>query len=98
MYCSPTPVQLETSRSLSIRDTPRDWFAIYTRTHHEKRVVEHLTQRGVENYLPCIKLSIPGPTIAKSLWTYRCFPTTFLCTSFLKSVSGPLRLLEYCPL
>ncbi len=43
---------LGTSRFQSVRDKPRGWFALYTRTHHEKRVVEHLTQRGIENYLP----------------------------------------------
>lgn len=30
----------------------RDWFAILTQTHHEKRVVEHFTQRGIQSFLP----------------------------------------------
>jgi transcription antitermination factor NusG len=55
MYSTATSVPLETSRSLSDRDTRRNWFALYTRTHHEKRVVEHLKQRGIENYLPLYK-------------------------------------------
>jgi len=30
----------------------RSWFAVYTRSHHEKRVAENLTQREIENFLP----------------------------------------------
>jgi transcriptional antiterminator NusG len=30
----------------------RNWFAVYTTSRHEKRVAEHLDQRGVEHYLP----------------------------------------------
>lgn len=30
----------------------RQWFAAFTRTHHEKRVAERLTQRGIECFLP----------------------------------------------
>ncbi len=28
------------------------WFAAYTNSHHEKRVVEHFTERRVETFLP----------------------------------------------
>ena len=28
------------------------WFAAYTYSHHEKRVVEHLTERRIETFLP----------------------------------------------
>lgn len=52
MYCIEAVTPLETDRFVPVRDMPRDWFALYTRTHHEKSVVEHLTQRGIENYLP----------------------------------------------
>jgi len=52
MSCTPTSVPLETSSFQPGRDMPRNWFALYTRTHHEKRVEEHLTQRGIESYLP----------------------------------------------
>jgi transcription antitermination factor NusG len=52
MHCIEAVTPLETGRSLPARDMPRYWFALYTRTHHEKSVVEHLTQRGIENYLP----------------------------------------------
>ena len=31
---------------------PKNWFAVYTRSHHEKRVAEHLAQREVESFLP----------------------------------------------
>ena len=55
MHYAATADSLETRRSQSVRDMPRNWFALYTRTHHEKRVVEHLTQRGIENYLPLYK-------------------------------------------
>jgi len=30
----------------------RGWFAVYTSSRHEKRVQQHLTQRGIEHYLP----------------------------------------------
>ena len=55
MYDTAMSVPLETSSLQSGRDMPRNWFALYTRTHHEKRVVEHLSQRGIENYLPLYK-------------------------------------------
>ena len=28
------------------------WFAVYTTCRHEKRVAQHLTQRGIEHFLP----------------------------------------------
>jgi transcription antitermination factor NusG len=28
------------------------WFALYTTSRHEKRIAQHLTQRGIEFYLP----------------------------------------------
>lgn len=52
MHCIEAGTPLETAGPLPVLDVPRDWFALYTRTHHEKSVVEHLTQRGIENYLP----------------------------------------------
>ena len=33
------------------RTVPR-WFAVYTTCRHEKRIAQHLTQRGIEFYLP----------------------------------------------
>lgn len=30
----------------------RRWFAIFTQSHHEKRIAQHLTQRGIESFLP----------------------------------------------
>jgi len=32
------------------------WFAAYTVCRHEKRVAQHLDQRGIEHYLPLYKL------------------------------------------
>lgn len=34
--------------------SPR-WYAVYTRSHFEKRVASELTAKGVENYLPVIQ-------------------------------------------
>jgi transcription antitermination factor NusG len=31
------------------------WYALYTATHHEKHVSEHLTSRGVESFCPLYK-------------------------------------------
>ena len=30
----------------------RAWFAVFTRSHHEKRVSYHFEQRGIESFLP----------------------------------------------
>jgi transcription antitermination factor NusG len=32
-----------------------NWFAVYTRTHHEKSVMQHLTDRRIEGFLPLYK-------------------------------------------
>jgi transcription antitermination factor NusG len=37
---------------LSIDQETSLWYALYTRSNHEKQVSEHLARRGVENYLP----------------------------------------------
>jgi transcription antitermination factor NusG len=37
---------------LSIDQETPLWYALYTRSNHEKQVSEHLARRGVENYLP----------------------------------------------
>jgi transcription antitermination factor NusG len=34
------------------RDSDSCWFATYTTCRHEKRVAQHLTQRGIDHYLP----------------------------------------------
>lgn len=47
-----------TGRILSpIPNSPRplNWFALYTSSRHEKRVVQHLAQREIECYLPLYK-------------------------------------------
>jgi transcriptional antiterminator NusG len=33
-------------------DEQRRWFAVYTRTHHEKRVAQYYTEREIEHLLP----------------------------------------------
>ena len=38
----------------SAKQRPR-WFAAYTATHHEKRVLDHLSRRQVEAFLPLYK-------------------------------------------
>lgn len=34
---------------------PLNWYAIYTRPSHEKRVAEHFALREIESYLPCYR-------------------------------------------
>jgi transcriptional antiterminator NusG len=43
---------IETKRRPLDHAEQRDWFAIFTRSHHEKRVAEHLSQRGIQSFLP----------------------------------------------
>ena len=31
------------------------WYALYTRSNYEKQVVQELTSKGIENYLPTVK-------------------------------------------
>jgi transcription antitermination factor NusG len=38
-------------KNLEVSD-PAQWFAIHTRSRHEKKVAEELTQRGIANFLP----------------------------------------------
>jgi len=40
----------------------RAWFAVYTKSHHEKSIARHLSQKGIEHYLPLYK--------AKRTWTH----------------------------
>jgi transcription antitermination factor NusG len=34
----------------------QNWYAVYTRTHHEKTVAHQLIDRGIENFLPLYKV------------------------------------------
>lgn len=34
------------------RSEPEEWWAVYTRHQHEKTVVEHLSRKGLETFLP----------------------------------------------
>ena len=33
-------------------DEQRHWFAVFTRSHHEKRVAQYYTERNIEHLLP----------------------------------------------
>lgn len=33
-------------------DSPRQWFAVVTRSHHEKRVAQQYTERQIDHFLP----------------------------------------------
>ena len=55
---------------------PQNWFAVYTRSHHEKSVMQHLTDRGIENFCQLysrstlIVIAIPsatGPEMTRTL-------------------------------
>jgi transcription antitermination factor NusG len=41
-----------TDQSRTVLDDGSCWFAMYTTSRHEKTVAKHLTQRGIEHYLP----------------------------------------------
>ncbi len=43
---------MATQSILQPMDEPRRWFAVYTRTHHEKRVAQYYTEREIEHLLP----------------------------------------------
>ena len=38
-----------------VQASSRKWFAIFTRSHHEKRVADYLTERGIDSFLPLYK-------------------------------------------
>ena len=48
-------VPLETDAPGSGLSKPRTWYAAFTQPRHEKKVSEHLIQRGIENFLPLYK-------------------------------------------
>jgi len=54
-HLQPTPVseRAELYRTQLAREL--QWYALYTRSHFEKRVAAELTTKGVENYLPVIE-------------------------------------------
>lgn len=55
-------------QGLQMRSTvPLNWLAVYTSSHHEKRVAEHLEQRDIESFLPTYP--------ASRLWRNRCKTT-----------------------
>jgi transcription antitermination factor NusG len=53
-YLSPRPSVIEetTSGALAAPEAPARWYAAYTSSHHERRVVSHFTERGIESFLP----------------------------------------------
>ena len=46
---------IEREKTMSTLHNQHTWFAVYTRSHHEKSVVQHLNDRGIENFLPLYK-------------------------------------------
>lgn len=46
------------------RDLSANWFAVYTNSHHEKRVASRLAERQIESFLPLY--------IARHHWKNRC--------------------------
>jgi transcription antitermination factor NusG len=45
-------VSSHTPRFLPYSQSAPKWFAVYTSSHHEKRVDQHLSMREIEHYLP----------------------------------------------
>lgn len=45
----------ESAPLLKCEMDPGSWFAVYTRSRHEKRVAQHLRERGREIFLPLIE-------------------------------------------
>ena len=37
-------------------DEQRKWFAVYTRSHHEKRIAQYYTERDIEHLLPIARV------------------------------------------
>jgi transcription antitermination factor NusG len=37
-------------------NSQRDWFAVYTASNHEKKVMQHLEMRNIETFLPLYKV------------------------------------------
>ena len=37
-------------------DEQRKWFAVFTRSHHEKRVAQYYAERGIEHFLPISRM------------------------------------------
>src|SRR6202044_1019840 len=37
-------------------DGQRRWFAVFTRSHHEKRVAQYYAERGIEHFLPISRM------------------------------------------
>src|ERR1035438_2952658 len=65
--------ELETSRDqetetmsgvMAGQDSPAHWYAAYTSSHHEKRVVTHFAERRIESFLPLY------PSLRR--WKNRC--------------------------
>jgi len=71
------------------------WFAVYTRSHHEKSVAQQLQGRGIEHFLPLytsarrwkdrVKM-LQMPLFAGYLFV-RVFPSQFLCVLQTHGVS-----------
>ncbi len=68
---SNTPLPVLTSVAPETRHAPGTeslhWFAVYTNSHHEKRVAEHFGLRQIENFLPL--------HLVRRQWRNRSTPT-----------------------
>jgi transcription antitermination factor NusG len=53
--CAPAAPPIHFQAFTSNPAVHRDWFAVFTRSHHEKCVVQHLTDRGIQSFLPLYK-------------------------------------------
>jgi transcription antitermination factor NusG len=53
---STQPVDIGSSRGLDVvtssMEGQRQWFAVFTRSHHEKRVAQYYAERNIEHLLP----------------------------------------------
>lgn len=52
--CAQVAVELEAPRTILFPSQP-EWYALRTRSRHEKMVSEQLTLQGIENFLPVVK-------------------------------------------
>ena len=61
------------------RTVPR-WFAVYTTCRHEKRIAQHLTQRGIEFYRPLYRSERRWRYGSKVALELPLFPSYIFCS------------------
>lgn len=86
---------------MSVSTQPQDWYAVYTRSRHEKQVAAYLAKQNIETYLPLRrqwssrrdrKLTIQVPALPGYLFV-RCMLYAET-RALIKRASGVLRLVE----